>query len=191
MRMSRDKLFMVAGFFLLASAFLISLFASYLMSPREKAVIHLHLPGNPVGEVILGEGVAERLYYNVSTRGDRHVQLSVLFFNERGEPVGGFYVEYSGVNSSGWLVLQESPYSVRARSNCTTCRSFVEVTLYYSRFNRSEVNAFSLAGTAVSILGMALLTGGLYSYVAHKYLREERPSKEAETSSSSTDLLAA
>ncbi len=180
LRMSRDKLFILCGLLLLALAFSLAIFASYLTSPREKAVILLQLPSNPAGEAYLGEGVAERLYFNVSTRGDRHIQLTVSFFNRRGELVGEYYVERSGVNSSRWLVLEEGPYSVRARSNCTTCKSTVEVELYYTRFDRSKVEAFSLASAALSLLGMSLLTGGLYSYVMRKYVEEKRESKEVE-----------
>lgn len=179
--MRRDKLFILFGLSLLAIALYLSMLASFLTSPREKAVVPLQLPEVPEGEVRLGEGVSERLYYHVAAQGDRRIQLSVYFYNKEGEPVGGFYIEYSGVNSSGWLVLQESPYSIHVRSNCTTCRSSVEVTLYYSRLDRSEVNALSLTSTVFSILGMALLTGGLYSYIARRYLVEERFSKDTET----------
>jgi hypothetical protein len=180
--MRSDKLLIFSGLFLFSAGFLLSLLVSYLVLPREKAVITLQLPGSPAGEVLLGEGVAEKLYFNVSARGDRHIQLRATFFNERGEPVGGFYVEYTGVNSSGWLVLPESPYSVQAVSSCTACRSTVEVTLYYSRFNRGEVNALSLASAAASLLGMSLLAGGLYSYVVRKYAA--RPRGEGESASS-------
>lgn len=176
--MDRYKLLIPVGSLSLIIAFALSIHVSYLKSPHVRVTLTLQLPTNSTGEAILGSEVAEKLYYNISSLGDRHVQLNVSFYNNEDALIGGFYMEYAGVNSSGWLVLPESPYRVRAKSSCTTCKGTTQIMLLYSQFSRGETNTLSIISSLLSLLGMSMLTGGLYEYVAEKRLEARRPRRK-------------
>jgi hypothetical protein len=175
------KLFISLGFVFLALGLFSSLYVSYLASPSTRTTLHISLPDHNINGSLLGHNIAEKVYYNISITGDRHVNLNISFYNDRDILIGGLYLEDASRNSSGWIILPESPYRVQAESTCATCRSRLDISLYYARFDRNVTDVLTLFGMFTSILGMSLLTGGLYEYLAKKKLEQKQNTQENTT----------
>ncbi|QOJ78473.1 hypothetical protein IG193_06885 [Infirmifilum lucidum] len=155
----------ITGFTLLAIGVILAGSVSYQTLPREKIPVTVRLPLDRSEVYPLPSGLSQKTYFNLSYRGDRFVDLTLIFYDENFQEVGRLIIRDAAKNNSGVLYLSARPSFLAINSSCGKCNSTVRLSLYFARYNQEAVNLQSIASTLLAVAGSVTLIAGGYVYV--------------------------
>ncbi len=174
----------ITGFILLAIGVILAGSVGYQLTPREKIPITVRLPLNRSEIYTLPSGLSQKVYFNLSYRGDRFVDLTVIFYDENFQEVNRFTIRDAAKNKTGILYLSARPAFLAISSTCEKCNSTVQLLFYFARYDQETIYLQSIASALLAITGsVTLITGG---YV---YILSERKGKVSAPKSSQEELV--
>ncbi|MEZ0346640.1 MAG: hypothetical protein ABWK01_08830 [Infirmifilum sp.] len=158
----------LAGSVLLVIGAILAGSVNYKLSMREKIPIRIDLSKEKNMQYPLPPNLSPKAYYNLSYKGERYINVSIIFLNAESSEIGRLTITDAGKNGSGYLYLDDSPRTIVIENNGLETNTVLSFTFYFAKNNDNLVNFESLVSAFLAVIGSVTLLMGGYLYVGYR-----------------------